>query len=61
MNGAVVWNYTSKYDAAYVAHTTFSCGVFMHSRCQLIETFVNKEVTRYFSPISCLLKLILSS
>ncbi len=43
----------SKFDAAYVAHSTLSHDVFMRSRCQLIKTFVNKEVTHSFSPIAC--------
>ncbi len=41
-------------NKAYVGRFTLSCGVFMHGRCQLIKTFVNKNVTCYFSPIPCL-------
>ncbi len=44
----------SKFDTAYVACSTLFRGVFMKGRCQLIKTFVNKEVTCYFSPIPCL-------
>ncbi len=35
----------------YVAGSKLSSAIFMHGRCQLIKTFVNKEVTCYFSPI----------
>ncbi len=40
---------------AYVACSILSHGVFTCSRWQLIKTFVNKQVTCYFSPIPCLL------
>ncbi len=32
---------------AYVERSTLSRGVFMHRRCQLIKTFVNKEERSY--------------